>query len=127
MTRISTADVFHIATVGGANALGRTDIGRIAVGAKADIVSVDLTDPSMRPLRDPLKSLIYSAGDRPVRDVWVDGRQVVFSGRVPQIDFESAAVAVEAAQRTAEAAISSVDWAGRSARQLAPLTLDTLR
>ena len=57
MTRISTSDVFHIATIGGANALGRTDIGRIAVGSKADIVSVDLRDPSMRPLRDPLKSL----------------------------------------------------------------------
>jgi 5-methylthioadenosine/S-adenosylhomocysteine deaminase len=127
MTRISTSDVFHIATIGGADALGRADIGRIAVGAKADVVSIDLRDPSTRPLRDPLKSPIYSAANRPVRDVWVDGRQVVFSGKVPQIDFESAAIAVEAAQRSAEAAISSVDWAGRSARQLAPLTLDMLR
>ena len=126
MTRISISDVFHVATVGGAKALGRTDIGRISVGAKADLVSIDLTDPSMRPLRDPLKSLIYSAADRPVRDVWIDGRQVVFAGKVPQIDVEAAALAVEAAQRAAEISVPEVDWAGRGARELAPLTLATL-
>ncbi len=127
MTRISTGDVFHLATVSGAKALGRTDIGRIAVGAKADLVSVDLTDPSMRPLRDPLKSLIYSAADRPVREVWVDGRQVVFGGKAPQIDVQGAAAAVEAAQRAAEQAVPAADWARRKAHELAPLTFETLR
>ena len=126
MTRISTSDVFHFATVGGAKALGRSDIGRIAAGAKADLVSVDLTDPSMRPLRDPLKSLIYSAADRPVRDVWIDGRQVVFAGKVPNIDPKAAAAILEEAQRATERSIPHVDWAGRGARELAPLTLETL-
>jgi len=126
MTRISTSDVFHFATVGGAKALGRSDIGRIAVGAKADLVSVDLTDPSMRPLRDPLRSLIYSAAERPVRDVWIDGRQVVFDGKVPHIDAKAAAAILEEAQRATERTIPDVDWAGRSARELAPLTLETL-
>jgi cytosine/adenosine deaminase-related metal-dependent hydrolase len=126
MTRISTGDIFHLATVGGAAALGRDDIGRIAVGAKADLVAIDLTDPSMRPLRDPLKSLIYSAADRPVRDVWIEGRQVVFAGQVPQIDIGAAAEVVEAAQRAAEAAVPSMDWAGRSAADLAPLALPVL-
>ena len=126
MTRISTGDIFNLATIGGARALGRDDLGRIAVGGKADLVSIDLTDPSMRPLRDPLKSLIYSAADRPVRDVWIDGRQVVTAGKVPQIDVGAAAETVEAAQRAAEQAIPSVDWARREARTLAPLTFRTL-
>ncbi|MBL8580662.1 MAG: amidohydrolase family protein, partial [Rhizobiaceae bacterium] len=126
MTRISTGDVFDMATIGGAQALGRGDIGRIAVGARADLVSVDLDDVSMRPLRDPLKSLIYSAADRPVRDVWIDGRQVVFAGKVPQIDAGAAAEVLEAAQRTTEAAVPAADWAGRSARELAPLALPSL-
>lgn len=37
--------VFDCATIGGAKALGREDIGRLAVGAKADIVLVDLSHP----------------------------------------------------------------------------------
>ena len=32
------ADVFNAATIGGANALGRSDLGRLAAGAKADVV-----------------------------------------------------------------------------------------
>ena len=81
----------------------------------------------MRPLRDPLKSLIYSAADRPVRDVWIDGRQVVVAGRVPHIDAKAAAAILEEAQRATERSIPDVDWAGRDARKLAPLTLETLR
>src|SRR5580704_7288014 len=68
MTRISTGEVFHMATSGGATIQGRNDIGRQEAGAKADLVLIDLTHPSMRPLRDPLRSLIYSAAERAVRD-----------------------------------------------------------
>ena len=44
---LDTADVFNAATVGGARALGRDDIGKLAVGAKADLVLVDIRDPAM--------------------------------------------------------------------------------
>lgn len=126
MTRVPTGGIFHLATIGGAKALGRDDIGRIAKGAKADLVSIDLNDPSMRPLRDPLKSLIHCAADRPVRDVWIDGRQVVTGGKIPQIDVDAAADTVEAAQRVAESMVPEVDWAKRQARELAPLSLATI-
>ena len=59
-----------------------TDIGRLAPGARADLALVDLTHPEMRPLRDPLRSLVHSAGRAAVRDVYVDGVQVVRSGEV---------------------------------------------
>ncbi|KAG0736282.1 hypothetical protein G6F24_018408 [Rhizopus arrhizus] len=44
----STEEVFNAATVNGAKMLGREDIGRIAVGGKADFSLVDLSHPYMR-------------------------------------------------------------------------------
>ena len=41
----------------------------------------------MRPARDPVRSLIYAAGDRAVRDVFVDGQKVVEDGRVLTMDY----------------------------------------
>jgi cytosine/adenosine deaminase-related metal-dependent hydrolase len=114
-------DIFDAATIGGAKALLRDDIGRIAVGAKADIVLVDCTHPAMRPCRDPVRSLTYSASDRAVRDVFVDGEQVVRDGEVTTIDYAAAAAALEEAQTRAIESIRRKDWAGRSADELAPL------
>ena len=74
---LKTQDVFEVTTLGAARALNRDDLGRIAVGAKADIVLVDLKHPTMRPVRDPLKCLIYSGTADAVRDVYVDGNLVV--------------------------------------------------
>ena len=47
--------------------MGRDDIGKLAPGAKADFVLVDLKNPFMMPARDPLRSLIYTAADRAIR------------------------------------------------------------
>src|SRR5262249_54381184 len=45
----SARDVFEAATLGGARALGRDDLGRLTPGAKADIVIIDLeTRDSLR-------------------------------------------------------------------------------
>jgi len=57
----------------------RDDLGRIAVGKKAGLVLVDLALPQMKPARDPLRSFVYDAADRAVREVFVDERQVVGS------------------------------------------------
>ena len=120
---VSLSDAFHAATVGGAHALGRDDIGRIAPGAKADLTLVDLDHPAMQPARDPLRSLIFSAADRAVHDVFVDGRQVVEAGRVTTIDRRSAAERLTRAQRIVMQAVPKVDYAGRSADQISPLSL----
>ncbi|MBM85960.1 MAG: hypothetical protein CMM47_08055 [Rhodospirillaceae bacterium] len=120
-TVASTAEVFDIATIGGAKALMRDDIGRLAVGAKADVVLVDMDHPYMQPVRDPLRSLIYSASDRAVRDVYVDGIQVVREGEALQIDVGSA---VEKLREGQQASISSVrqrDWANRNIDEMSPM------
>lgn len=120
---LRTEDVFSAITVNGARALGREDLGRLAVGCKADFALVDLRHPTMRPVRDPLKSLIFSAADRAVRDVFVAGRRVVADGRVLHIDIDRAADELEAAQRRAIDRTASHDRLGRTADELVPMTL----
>ena len=120
------ADVFHAATVGGARALGRDDIGRLAVGCKADFVLVDCAHPAMRPCRDPVQSLIYSASERAVRQVFVGGREIVRDGRALTIDYAAASAALEEAQTRALAQIRQLDWAGRGPEAIAPPTFPGL-
>jgi cytosine/adenosine deaminase-related metal-dependent hydrolase len=120
---VTTGQVFRAATLGGAKLLGRDDIGRLAVGAKADLVLVDLAHPMMRPSRDPLRSLVNAAAERAVRHVFVDGRQVVEDGKVLTMDYLAASAGLEEAQRRALAKASSLDWAGRSVDELSPPSL----
>jgi len=117
------ADVFHAATVGGAHALLREDLGRLAAGARADFVLVDCTNPWMMPARDPLRSLIFHAADRAVRDVYVDGERVVADGRVLTLDQAGALERLTAAQRRMEAAVPSRDARGRRSTEITPLSL----
>ncbi len=119
----TTADVLNAATVAGARALGRNDIGRLAPGAKADILSVDLNHPQMIPTRDPLRSLLFYGGDRPVRDVWVDGRQVVEGGETVFIDHAAALEALRPGFDDLLGRVAQYDHAGRDAEALFPLSL----
>jgi cytosine/adenosine deaminase-related metal-dependent hydrolase len=118
---LRTSDIFNAATLGGAAALQRGDIGRLAVGAKADLVMVDVTAPSMRPLRDPIQSLVYAAADRAVRNVFVAGEQVVKDGRVTTMDYETASLELEETQRRVEPMVRQLDWAHRPHDELSPL------
>ena len=117
---MTTTDLFNAATIGGARALGRDDIGRLAVGCKADFSLVDITHPMMRPARDPVRSLIYAAGDRAVKAVYIDGRQVVRDGEVLTMDYRAAAEHLNEAQKRVADKVPQRDWAHRSAEQIAP-------
>lgn len=70
----SSGLVFRCATQNGAKALGRNDLGRLVVGAKADIAVVDMNGFNMVPVRDPIKVLISCGVAQNVTDTIVDGR-----------------------------------------------------
>jgi cytosine/adenosine deaminase-related metal-dependent hydrolase len=120
------ADVFHAATVGGARGLLRDDLGRLAPGARADLVLVDLGNPWMMPARDPLRSVVFHAADRAVRDVYVDGARVVKDGRVLTLDHAGALERLAEAQRRMEAVVPQRDPRGRSSAEITPLSLPML-
>jgi cytosine/adenosine deaminase-related metal-dependent hydrolase len=85
-----STDVFHMATVGGADALGRPDLGRLQAGCKADIVTVRIDTPKAAPVYDPFKFLVHAAHGEDVDTVIVDGKTIVEAGHVKTIDVEQA-------------------------------------
>jgi 5-methylthioadenosine/S-adenosylhomocysteine deaminase len=86
-------------------------------------VLVDLTAPQMVPARDPLHSFIYHAADRAVRDVFVDGCQIVAAGKVVTLDQAEAGQRLADAQRRMLETALRRDYRGCSAEQISPLSL----
>jgi len=123
---LTTTHLFEAATIGGAKALGRDDIGRLAPGCRADLVLVDTTHPQMRPARDPMRSLIYAAGDRALTNVFVDGREVVRDGEVLTMDYRQAAEHLHEAQKRVIADVPNRDWAHRPVEKISPPTFRSL-
>jgi cytosine/adenosine deaminase-related metal-dependent hydrolase len=119
---LNSGDLFCAATVNGAAALGRDDIGRLACGCRADLVMVDVTHPGMRPARDPVRSLIYAAADRAIRSVVVDGHEVVRDGECLTIDYRAAAEELHEAQKRMIAGVPERDWAHRPLEAISPPT-----
>ena len=66
---------------------------------KADLVLVDLANTWMRPARDPLRSLVFTAADRAVQTVYVHGAKVMEHGRVLTMDHAAALAAVTEGQQ----------------------------
>jgi formimidoylglutamate deiminase len=74
--------LFDAALAGGAQALAQPIVG-LQEGARADIVTLDTTHPSLAGRRDDavLDGWIFSAGKGSVADVWAGGNKVVEGGR----------------------------------------------
>jgi len=81
---MSAREALEIATVGGAAALGRDDIGRIRVGMRADIAVWDVSGIESAGSWDSAALLL--AGPSTVRDLFVEGRRVVGDGRIATLD-----------------------------------------
>jgi len=114
----TSADVFSAATLGGAQALRRDDLGRLAPGAKADVVLIAMRSLRMGPYRDPIRALVQCGTGDDVRRVIVDGRTVVEGGHVVGVD--EGQVLAEA-QREAErlwAEVREWHWEGLSADEV---------
>lgn len=123
LNNVSTGMLFYAATVGGAKALMRDDLGRLAPGAKADIVLVDLHHPDMMPARDPLRSLVFHAADRAVKDVYIAGEKIVADGKVTTLDHKAAGERLTEAQKRMMASSVRRDFRGRTTDELTPLSL----
>lgn len=119
----SAAEVFSAATLAGARALGRDDLGRLAPGAKADIVIIDLTGGgSLRygPVRDPIKSLVECGIGDDVETVIVDGVVRMESRRIPGVDLAALRAHAQEAGEAVWSRLQEWDPLGRTAEQMSP-------
>jgi 5-methylthioadenosine/S-adenosylhomocysteine deaminase len=88
---MTAAQALLLATRGGAAALGRDDLGTLRPGGWADLVHLGADDPAFAvgldvPDSQLLANLVWGAGARAVRDVWVAGERVLHSGTSTRVD-----------------------------------------
>lgn len=81
---MSAQEALEIATRGGADILGRPECGRLQVGSRADVAIWDVSGIEAAGSWDPAALLL--AGPTTVRDLFVEGRQVVRDGQMTTID-----------------------------------------
>ncbi len=100
-------------TAGSADILRRPDLGRLAPGSAADLVVIDLGAPRLRPVRDPVTTAVWYAGQGDIRTVIVDGEPLVLDGRAVFCD--------EGAVAAAGAAATAKVWRAAEASGILPV------
>ncbi|MCW2844776.1 MAG: N-formimino-L-glutamate deiminase, partial [Nocardioides sp.] len=76
----SGAELLEAATVTGHDSLGFEQAGRIAVGQRADLVTIDTTTPRTAGTGADENTAVFAAAAEDVTQVMVDGRVVVRQG-----------------------------------------------
>lgn len=89
-----------MATISGARALGIDAVaGSLKAGKDADVVAVDLGDPSLQPVFDPVSHIVNVAGRDAVSDVFVRGVRIVADRRLSGVDMPALLARVRQWQR----------------------------
>ncbi len=84
-TTLSAWDILDMATIQGARALGRTDIGELKVGYHADLCVLNLDAPRALPTTDLANAIVHSLQASDVEETYIGGRQVYCNGVFPTI------------------------------------------
>ena len=81
---MTAREALEVATRGGAQVLGRTDCGSLEIGKRADVAIWDVSGIEAAGTWDPVALLL--AGPTRVRDLFVEGRQIVKESQMVSID-----------------------------------------
>lgn len=81
-------DILKASTIGSARCMGLTDCDVIDVGKKADLIVIDMHKPSMQPINNITKNLVYSGGKDVVKMTMINGKILYDNGEFKNIDIE---------------------------------------
>jgi cytosine/adenosine deaminase-related metal-dependent hydrolase len=94
---ISAARALRAATLNGAKCCGLDGVaGALKEGMAADLMILDLNEPSFVPFNSAARQIVFAEGGRAVDTVLVGGRVVLRDGKLATVD--EAALAAEAAE-----------------------------
>ncbi|MER7081402.1 Cytosine/adenosine deaminase [Saccharopolyspora kobensis] len=110
------------ATLGGARALGRTDLGRLEPGAQADLVAFRIDDIRDGVLDDPVRTFLLSGTARQATHSVVAGRPVLVDSRIPGVDLDDLRERAQLLFERMREAYSERDVLRRPAAELFPPT-----
>lgn len=88
-TALTAHQALYMATMAGAKALGLGDqIGSLEVGKQADMISIDLSGLSARPLYDAASQVVYASNRQQVSNTWVAGRQLLKERQLCSLNYD---------------------------------------
>ena len=109
-TAMPARDVFRMATIGAAEALGLAEhVGSIEVGKLADLVLIDLDQPELTPLYDVYSHLVYVIKGPYVHSVLVGGEWVVREHEVVTMDVEEVLTKARKIQERIRASLAQAE------------------
>lgn len=81
-------DILKASTIGSAKCMGLTDCDVIDVDKRADLIVIDMHRPSMQPINNITKNLVYSGGKDIVKMTMINGKILYDNGEFKNIDIE---------------------------------------
>jgi 5-methylthioadenosine/S-adenosylhomocysteine deaminase len=115
-------EVFDAATLGGARALGRDDLGRLAPGCKADLLVIDLRKMHFGAIHDPIKSLVDAGDASDIRTLVVNGKTLIDDHQAVVVDEKRLLADAQVAAERSWAATPEWHWNRATADDVAPMS-----
>jgi 5-methylthioadenosine/S-adenosylhomocysteine deaminase len=120
----TAADWYRAATLWGAEALGRPDLGRLSPGAKADIVVFGLDNFDVGPVEDPIRTMMLNMSGDDVRTVIINGRTVMEDRIVPGVDLVALRTRGQEVLQKLKDSYTARDYLHRPTEELVPPTFE---
>ena len=110
---VPAAKALEMATLGGAEAIGRLqDLGSVEVGKKADLIVFNPHAIFSAPAYDPVTALVYASSPQSIESVMIDGNLVMENGVLPNVDEERIRHMAfeEGARLVKKSGLGNIEW-----------------